>query len=804
MGNLLQDIRYGIRMLLKRPGFTVVAVLTLALGIGANTAIFSVVNAVLLRPLPFKEADRLVLLSQKTQEIKQRGFSVPDLFDFKEQNRSFESFAGFYSEPINFGSSQGAERLPASYVSADFFATLGVRPLMGRTFLPAEDHPGTDRVVIISQRLWQERFRGSADTVGKAVSLDGKPFTVVGVIPSGFRLYGETDLWLPFGLWPYSGERSDHWALYAVARLKRGVTFQAAQAEMEAIANGLSQQYPKTNSDAGAQLFPLYEDMVGDIRPALLILLAAVGLVLLIACVNIANLLLARAASRQKEIAIRAALGANRGRIVRQLLTENLMLAVIGGGLGVLLAFWGMDLVLALGGADIPRIHEVAIDRRVLVFSLVVSLFAGLIFGLVPALQAAETDLTNALKESGQMMSGSGRGRLRNALVICEIALALVLLIGAGLLIKSLVLLRGVNPGYNSDHVLTVEISLPRTKYQDEFDKARFSQQALERVRTLPGVQQAAASYPLPVYGRAWGMFYRVEGQPEPEPGKFPLSQVASVSPDFFSTLQIPLMQGRSFTNSDTQESPGVVIIDETLARLYWPNENPTGKRLTIQPEDRPREIVGVAGSVRNYGLGRSPKPQIYIPYNQRIQSTNLVPFEYLTLRTATDPASMTQAVKKEIQEVDRDIAISEIKPMNELLDEAIADRRFSALLMEIFSILALILAAVGIYGVMAYSVSQRTHEIGIRMALGAQSSDILKLVVGQGMILTLIGLIIGLTGAFVLTRLMSSLLYGVSATDPFTFIAISLLLAGVALVASYIPARRAMKVDPMVALRYE
>lgn len=789
---------------MKSPGFTAVAVLTLALGIGSNTAIFSAVNAVLLRPLPFADPDRLVLVSEKTQQRSQRGFSVPDLFDFKEQSRSFAGFSGFYFEPINFGSRQGTERILASYVTADFFATLGVQPSLGRSFLPDDDRPGANQVVILAHRLWRQRLGGDPDVIGKTVLLDGKPFAVIGIMPSGFHLYTAAELWLPMGLWPYSRERSDHWALYAVARLKPGVTIQSAQAELEAVASRLSQQYPQWHTGMGAALVPLYEDMVGDIRPALLTLMAAVSLVLLIACMNVANLLLSRGASRQKEIAIRTALGAGRLHIVRQLLVENLLVALLGGGLGLLLAFWVMDLVLAVRGADVPRLHEVNLDHRVLGFSLAASLFAGLISGLAPSIQAARPELTTALKESGRTTDGTSRQRLRSALVVCEISLALLLLIGAGLLIKNLFLLRGVHLGYNPDQVLAVEISLPRMRYNDEFDKARFSQQVLGRVSALPGVQRSAASFPLPVYGTAWGMLYSVEGQPEPAPGQFPLAQVASVSPDYFSTLQIPLLQGRSFAETDTQEAPGVVIIDETLASFHWPNESPIGKHLRIRSEDRPRTIVGLVGSVKNSGLGERSRPQMYMPYLQKMQGTSLVPTVYLVLRTAGDPMSLAAALKEEIQEVDPNTAVSEIKPMDELLDESTAERRFSALLMGIFSGLALVLAAIGSYGVVSYSVAQRTHEFGIRMALGAQPSDVLKLVVGQGLKLSLIGVVIGLATAFALTRAMSGLLYGVSATDPITFSAVSLLLTSVTLLACYIPARRATKVDPMVALRYE
>jgi putative ABC transport system permease protein len=803
MGILLQDLRYGFRMLVKTPGFSVVAIVALALGIGANTAIFSVVNGVLLRQLPYQEPERLVVLAQKMPQNPQAGFSIADLFDFKEQNQSFEQCAGFYSELVNLGSAQGTQQSPVSYVTADFFAALGVQPRVGRAFLPKDDYAGASQEVVISHDVWQKQFGGSPNVTGQKVTLDGRPFEVIGVMPQGFQFYEPIDLWLPIGLWPYSRERDNHWALYAVARLKPGVTIHAAQAEMDGIASQLSQQYPETNTDRGAALFPLYDEMVGEIRPALQLLLAAVGFVLLIACANVANLLLARSSVRQKEIAIRAALGAGRWRIVRQLLTESLLLALLGGALGVLLAFWATDLVMAVGGADIPRLAEVSIDRSVLGFSLLVTMLAGVCFGLAPALQATKLELTTALKESSRSATGGRGRRLRDALVIAEVALALVLLIGAGLLIKSLSLLRGVDPGYEPGQVLTVGISLPRATYRDDFDRARLSQQVLERVKAIPGAQSAASSYPLPVYGMAWGMFCRAEGEPEPAPGQAQECRTATVSPGFFQTLRIPLLQGRDFNESDRQESQAVIVIDETLARRHWPNESAVGKRLIVS-DDRPREVVGVVGAVRNWGLNEAPRAQIYLPHLQPLATTSFVPFTYLSVRTEVAPMSLAAVVKSKIEEIDRDVAVSEMKTMDELLDQSVAQRRFSTLLMELFSGLALLLAAVGIYGVMSYSVTQRTQEIGIRMALGAQTRDVLKMVIGHGMTLVLIGVGIGLVGAISVTRIMSSLLYGVSATDPVTFIVVSLLLAGVALLACLVPARRAMKVDPMEALRYE
>ena len=807
MMTLWQDLRYGLRVMWKNPGFTAVAVMALALGVGVNTAVFSVANAVLLRPLPYAEPERLVILSQSTPTARQAGFSVADFLDFREQAGSFEHCAAFYTEMVNFGGgAQGTRQVPFSFVTSDFFDTLGVRPALGRNFTPEEDRPGAPQVVIISQRVWREQFGADPRVVGQRVTLDGRPFEVAGVAPEGFHFYENVELWLPLGQWTKKWERSSHYSLSAVARLKDGVTFEQAEAEVETIAARLSQQYPETNAQMGASLTPIYEDTVGGVRPAFRVLILAVGFVLLIACVNVANLLLARATAREREIAVRSALGASRWRIARQLLTESVLLALVGGGLGVLLAVWGVDLVTAAGGADIPRLAEpgaLGLDRNVLGFSLLISLVAGLGFGLAPALQATRAELVTALKEGGRG-SGASRGRrLRDALVVGEVAMTLVLLVGAGLLVKSLVRLRGVSLGYNPEHVLTVGVSLPRATYKTDADVARFGQSAVESARTLPGVEHLAASYPLPVYGMAWGMFYSVEGEPPPEPGKFPLVQTAAVGPGFFPTMQIPLTQGREFTDADTADSEPVVIVDETLARRHWPGENPVGKRLTVK-DDRPRTVVGLAGAVRNFGLADAPHPQIYIPHAQQLADSSPMPFVYLSLRTKGDPEALASAVKARVESVDRDAAISAIRPMDELLDRQVARERFAVLLMEIFAGLALALAAVGLYGVISYSVTQRTQEIGVRMALGAQTRDILRMIVGQGVALTLAGIGVGIAGAFALTRLMSGMLYGVEAHDPLTFASVAALVAAVALLASYVPARRATKVDPMVALRYE
>jgi putative ABC transport system permease protein len=802
---MIQDLRYGVRMFLNNPGFTLIAVLTLALGIGANTAIFSLVDAVLIRPLPYPEPERLVILAQNNSQIRRSGFSMADLFDFREQSRSFASFAGFYYEPLNLGRSEGAEQVNAAFVTSDFFATLGAQPALGRAFVPAEDRRGADAVAVISQKVWRERFGGDPNALGQSIALDGRSYTVVGVAPPGFRLDTEAvDLWLPIGLFPHQWDRKNHWALYAVARLKAGVSLQAAQDEMNVIALRLSQQYPETNANQGVSVSPLHDDLVGQIQPLLLLLLTATGFVLLIACANIANLLLARGAARWKELAVRAAIGASRVRLIRQSLTESLLLGLIGGAAGLALAFWMTKLIVAANQASVPRVNEVGLDLRALSASLAMALAVGLLCGIAPAWQASKPELAGGLKEIGRLTGNKSRHRLGNALVVGEIALALALLIGSGLLIKSLALLRGVNLGYNADHLLAISVSLPRTTYRDDADKTRFTERAVERLRTLPGVQRAAGGFPLPVYGRSWGMAYSVEGEPATAPEQAHESLVASVSPDFFSTLQIPLIEGRDFTQFDSQTAAPVVIVDESLARRHWPDQNVAGKRITIRGGDPPRLIIGVVGGVRNSGLGERGRAQIYVPHQQPIAGTSLVPVVFLTLRTTVEPMSLEAAIRSKIGEVDRVVAVSQIAAMGTLLDESVAEQRLSALLLGLFSALALALAAIGIYGVMSYGVSQRTREIGIRLALGAKTRDVLRMVVGQGMTLALIGIAIGMVAALTLTRLMSRLLYSVSATDPVTYVAVAALLVAVALPACYLPARRATRVDPIIVLRSE
>ncbi|HEY0380189.1 MAG TPA: ABC transporter permease [Pyrinomonadaceae bacterium] len=811
MKSLLQDLRYGIRTLLKRPGFTVVAVLALALGIGANSAIFSVVNSVLLRPLPYKDPAQLVIVWETNPQLlsdylKTHNEAAPGNFlDWQAQSKSFENLAAFTWQDFNLTGGDTPEQVIGNTVTPNMFATLGVRPILGRDFLAEEGQAGRDNVVILSHGLWQRRFGSSPNIVGQAISVNGRPSTVVGVMPEGFEFpRAACELWTPLAPGDnFKTNRRAHF-LYTRARLKPGVTIAQAQAEMDTIAARLRQQYPDTNDQRGVRLASLSEESVAQIKPALLILLAAVGFVLLIACANVANLMLARAAARQKEIAIRTALGAGRLRIIRQLLTESVLLSLIGGVCGLLLALWGIDLLLASMpqqfALGIPGWNKIGLDYRVLGFTLLVSLLTGILFGLFPAWQASKYDLNEALKEGSKGSAGQGRKRFRNALIVSEVTLALVLLVGSGLMMRSLRRLMDVKPGFDPQNLTTLQLALPQAQYGQNEQLVAFYSELTRRIESLPGVEAAATIDMMPMGGSGGTTSFLVEGRPAPPPGQFPEANARTSSPGYFQTMRIPVVKGRDFSEHDTANTPLVVVINETMARKYWPNEDPLGKRL-LDPQNRtpPAEVIGVVGDVKHFGLDDQAEEYIYTSSLQTPGNSM-----FLVVRTATDPLSMTATLRKEVQSLDKELPVFDVKPMEQRIIESTGARRLVMFLLGVFALVALALASVGIYGVMAYAVTQRTHEIGIRMALGASRGDILRLVVRQGMLLVLAGVVLGLLVSFAVTRFMSGLLFGVAPNDPATLFGVSLLLAAIAFIACLVPALRAMKVDPMVALRYE
>src|ERR1043166_6180791 len=813
MGTFLKDVRYAARVLLKSPGFTAVAVLAVALGVGANTAIFSVVNAVLLKPLPYRDPGQLVLIYHNYPKLDLKApTSAAGYVYYRDHNKSFSDVAGFTPSSVNLTGEGEPERLSVMQVTANLFPMLGSQPEQGRVFSADENQAGKEKVAVLSDAFWRRRFAG-VPVMGKALTLNGEPYTIVGGMPPQFQLGREfsgqsPDLWTPITFKPEQLDPNSSMTveyLNVLARLSPGVDIKQAQAEMDSMAADLRRQYmPDMDaSNWGLLLAPLDEFVVGKIRTALWVLLGAVLFVLLIACANVANLLLARAAVRQKEIAVRTALGASRWRVVRQLLTESLLLSLVGGGLGLLLAMWGVDLLLKLNDNRLPRANEIGLDARVLLFTLGVSLLTGVVFGLAPAFQTSGVNLHDTLKEGGRSGRGGVRRGVRNALVIAEVSFAVVLLVGAGLLMRSFVLLEQVNPGFQPRGLLALQVSLPPNKYADKTARAAFDRQMLEAVRALAGVKEAATTTTLPMSGWNQSGSFDIEGRPNAPGQDSPHGSRWMASDDYFQTMQIPLLRGRYFDAHDTADAPGVVIIDDALARKYWPNEDPLGKRITFEgTEQQARwgEVVGIVGHVKNEGLEGESRAQYYVPYAQRADSPNL----FLVVRDAGDPASLAPAVRGAIAGVDKDLPVFRVMTVERVVSDSLAQRRFSMTLFAIFAGLALLLAVVGLYGVMSYTVAQRTHEIGIRVALGAQGRDVLRMVVGQGMLLVGVGVLLGLGGALALTRVMSSLLYGVSATDPLTYAGIALLLAAVALLASYVPARRAMKVDPMVALRYE
>ena len=805
--DLAQDLRYGLRTLLKNPGFTIVAVTALALGIGANSAIFSVVNAVLLRPLPFKNPEQLVMVWENATHA---GFpkntpSPPNFLDWQRQNTVFTGMAAMAERSFNLTGVGEPERLDGRRVSANLFEVLGVSPLLGRTFVPDDDRPGA-HVVLLRYSLWQRRFGSDPNIIGRAVTLNGQSYIVIGVMPRGVHLPGygnwNDQLWVPIALTNEEiTERGTHF-LDVIARIKSGITLKQAQAEMETIAARLAKEYPKYNTRIGATVTPLHEEIVGDIKPALLVLLGAVGFVLLIACANVANLLLARAAVREKEIALRLALGASRSRLMRQFLTESVLLALLGGGFGLLLAFAGTRVLKTFVPATVLQAQTINIDAKVVVFTALIALVTGIVFGLAPAMHASHSNLNESLKEGGRDSAAGRKGnRLRGLLVIGEVAVSFILLIGAGLLINSFLHLRNLDPGFRTDHLLTMKIDLSELKYPDGERRSLFFEEVLRRIRVLPGVQSAAVAGNLPLTYNGDSATIAVEGIPDPPPDQWPDVIYRAIGPGYFSTMGIPIARGRDFTDQDKGDSKKVVVISEKTAQHYWPGQDPIGKRLKpgATNSDVPwREVIGVVKDVRQNDFIAQPKMQMYFNYRQMKD----LAANALVVRTSVEPISLATSVRNAIWAVDKDQPVADIDTMDYIVSQAIARQRFSMLLLGSFAALALVLAAVGIYGVMSYSVAQRTHEIGIRIALGAQRGDVVGMTMKQGLKLVGVGLLIGLASAFLLTRVMASLLFGISPTDPATFASICVVLLGVAALASYIPALRATKVDPIVALQ--
>ncbi|HYO99377.1 MAG TPA: ABC transporter permease [Pyrinomonadaceae bacterium] len=797
----LQDLRYGARMLVKHRGFTFVAVLTLALGIGANSAIFSVVNAVLLKPLPYKDPNGIVYLWERLPQGGEGSVSVPNLRDWQEQNDVFEHIAAYEQGNFSLQGSDLPERSAGASVTANFFDVLGVAPKRGRAFVAGEDTAGKNRVVVLSDQLWQRNFGSDPRIVNREVLIGGENYTVVGVMPPGFQFPSRTtELWVPLVFSDqHATSRGTH-AFSSVARMKPGVTLEQAQEQMNVIARRLEQQYPDQQTKRGIIVGRLQEEIVKSVRPALLILLGAVGFVLLIACTNVANLLLARAAARRREIAIRTALGAGRARLVRQFLTESVLLSVAGGLVGLLVAKWSIDALLTLTTGVLPRAAEVGLDARVLGFTMLLSLVTGIVFGLAPALQTSRADVQDALKDGGTSGSSPRANWLRSILSVAQIASAIVLLVGAGLLVKSFVRLQGVESGVSPENVLTMRITLPAAKYETTEAATTFYTQLLERVSALPGVEAAGAINLLPVQRSGTNGNVQIVGDPPDPAGQAPLVEYRTATPDYFRALGIPLVAGRFFEPAARERVP-VAIVNQTFVRVILNGRDALGKQ--IQNDGTPIQIVGVVRDVKQTGLTTPPRPEMFLPYNSPFWS-GMTQNMSLVVRASSDPAALAQAIRREVFAVDPAQPVYNVLTMEQVLDESISRQRLNMTLLSIFAALATLLSTIGIYSVMSYLVTQHTREIGIRMALGAQPKDVLKLVLGQGLMLTLIGVVIGVAGALALTRLMETLLFGVRATDPLTFVGVSLLLTCVALLACYIPARRAMRVDPMVALRYE
>lgn len=802
MESIFKDIRYGFRSLLKRPGFTAIALIALALGIGANTAIFSIVNAILIRPLPYPDPDQLVWVWANIRNgTNTASVSPADFLDYRSQNKTFEQFAasGVQALPVNLTGGGDPERLMASIVTGNYFDTFRIAPALGRGFSLDNEKPGQDQVVVLSYGLWQKRFGGDPGIINKTIVLDDKPRVVIGVMGADVSLPQAADLYVPmnFDSDPEMKMRYAHF-IRPIGRLKEGVSLAQAQADTDIIARALEEQFPDSTSGWSLRLVSLREQLVGGSRSMVFILFGAVGFVLLIACANVANLLLVRATARQKEIALRTALGAGRLRIVRQMITESLLLSILGGALGALLAAWGVQVLVSLSEGNLPPTANVRIDATVLAFTLLVSLFTGLLFGLAPAFRTVKVNLIDSLKEGARGgAEGPLRNRTRSLLVVFESAVAVMLLIGAGLLVRSLIALQQVDPGLDPKNVLTLSVTLSRNKYNTPEKTSNFFQELEQRLSSLPGVEPAGFVTELPLSGQSNDMPYIVEGRPPASPDQRSFAEFRRVNQNYFSSFRIPLLRGRNFTEQEVRQSDKVIIVSQQFVNTVFPNEAALGKRLITGLRGEPYEIVGIVGDIRHTSLAATPAAAMYFPTRESGRMN-------VVIRTQNDPLSIVGSVRKEVQAMDRDQPIAAVRPMNDWLSASVAAPRYNMTLLGLFAALAMILAATGIYGVMSYSVAQRTHEIGVRMALGARRVDVMKLVVRQGMLLTLVGVVVGLGGAYALTRVMTSFLFGVTEKDPLTFAAVAALLMAVAFIACFVPAHRATKVDPLEALRYE
>jgi putative ABC transport system permease protein len=801
MDSLIKDIRYGFRSLLKRPGFTAIALIALALGIGANTAIFSLVNAVVLRPLPFPEPDRLVWAWGNIRSGGNRASISPlDYLDYREQNKTFENLAAALTMPlpVNVTGNGDPERLNAAGVTGNFFDTFKIAPALGRGFTLDNEKTGQDQVTILSHNFWQRRFGGDPAIINRTIVLNGKATQIIGVMGPDVSLPQVAELWVPLNFEdPDMKMRKAHF-LRPIGRLKPGVSLTQAQADLDLIAAQLEKQYPDSNTGWNTRLVSLREQLLGSSRTYVFILFGAVGLVLLIACANVANLLLVRAAARQKEIALRTALGASRPRIMRQMITESVLLAIMGGALGALLARFGVDLLVSLSEGSLPRTVTVRVDATVLLFTFLISLATGLLFGLAPAFRTLQVNLIESLKEGVRGASETTlRNRTRSLLVVFESAIAVMLLIAAGLLVRSLIALQSVDPGFDANNVLTMRLDLARNKYDTPEKTANFLTELQTRAGNLPGVETVGLITELPLSGQLNDVPFTVEGRPPVTIDQAFDADFRRINQNYFSALRIPLLRGRNFSDQEVRQDDEVVIVSQQLVNQVFPNEEPLGKRLVTVMGDTRYEIIGVVSDIRHQSLAGGPVPTMYFPTIQS-NSTNVV------IRTKSDPMSVAAGLRKEIQAIDPDQPVAAVKPMTAWVDASVSSQRYRTTLLGLFAVLAMVLAATGIYGVMSYTVAQRTHEIGVRMALGAQQGNVLKLVVRQGMMLAVIGVALGLIGAFALTRVMASLLFQVTARDPITFAVVAVLLIAVAFLACFVPALRATKVDPLVALRYE